>query len=261
MSLQTGVFVVDEAQVTGNSTLFEGTTVETNGTASQLRLNDGVRMRLASSSKGTVYRDRLVLEQGAGQMENSSNYGIEAMGLMVIADGSESAARVELKDQNLVHVAALRGNFRITNADGFMLASLSAGKALEFDPVRAGASAPSNMSGCLREQDGHYLLTDETAGVTVELRGSGLASKAGNRIGITGVVVPSVEAASGATQVIQVSSLNQISTGCASAAAAPAGGMSGKKKSVIAGVVVAAAASGAAVGLTRGEDTPTTISR
>jgi hypothetical protein len=207
----------------------------------------------------------MILERGSGKLENAQGFTIEANGIQVLSEAPNSSARVALKDENLVQVAALRGNFRVTSK-GITLATLSAGKALEFDAEQAGASAPWTLAGCLGKRDGHYVLTDETAGVTVELRGAGLASSVGHKVAVTGVVVPSVKAEAGASQVIQVSTVKQIADKCSSpAAAAAAGGaasagMAIGKKAVIAGVIVAGAGTAAAIGLTS-SDEPQTISR
>ncbi|MCP5116258.1 MAG: hypothetical protein GY953_35975 [bacterium] len=273
VAVASGSFHLDEDRVSGNGTLFEGSTVVTGQASSQLRLTDGIQMQLASSSQGTVYRDRLVLERGTGQLENARDYRIEAMGLEIVSEDPQSAARVKVDDDNLVEVAALRGALRVTNGDGILLAALPAGRALAFDATKAGASAPSAVAGCVKESDGHYLLSDETAGLTVELRGEGLEAAVGHQVAVTGVVVPSVQPVDGASQVLQVSSLKQLSSRCSSKAAAAtaagaaavgagaAAGIGGATTAVIAGVVVAAAGTGAAIGLTRGGEEEQTISR
>ncbi|MCW5983266.1 MAG: hypothetical protein KIT09_34565 [Bryobacteraceae bacterium] len=226
-------------------------------------------MLLASGSKGTVYRGRLILEKGIGQMEYGKPFTIEANGFRVFSEDRNASARVAVKDANLIQVAALRGNVRVATANGLMLAAVPAGTALEFDGDKAGASAPTAITGCLSQHDDHYLLTDETAKLTVELQGEGLKNEVGHRVAVTGVVVPAAKAAAGAAQTIQVSTVKRISGRCSSdpaaaaaggAGAATAAGMAGSTKAIIAGVVVAAAGTGAAVGLTRSSDEDT-ISR
>jgi hypothetical protein len=268
VAITPGSLRVDDARVIGNGTLFEGTTVETSETSGQLRLTNGVQMRLASSSRGTVFRDRLVLERGAGQIESPDRFVIEAKGLRILAEGPEAAGRVAVTGDHTVQVAALRGHFRVLTADGVTVAAMPAGKTLAFDAAQAGAAAPWSMTGCLIERNGRYLLRDEITGVTVEVRGAGLATSAGNQVAITGVVVPGVQAAEGAGQIIQVSTVRQTGEKCSSppGAARPARSAaktaaSGKKKAVIAGVVVAAAGAGAGIGLTRPAEQPPTISR
>src|SRR6266540_2871671 len=71
-----GSFQINGAQVFGNATLFEGTVLQTGSVTGDLRFRTGARMQLSSDSRAKVYRDRLVLEQGIGQMEGKG-YRIE----------------------------------------------------------------------------------------------------------------------------------------------------------------------------------------
>jgi hypothetical protein len=242
--------------------------VETNKSGSELRLQSGVRMELASSSRGTVYRDRLLLERGASQFEGPQGYRIEAAGLEVHPSVAGAAGLVEMKGNNQVQVAALRGSFQVRKTNGVVVAALPAGRALMFQTEAAGASAAATVVGCLEKVDGHYYLTDDTAGIRVELRGAGLEKLIGTRIEVTGSTMPGT---AGAAQVIQVSQTKPLAKRCSSAAsvagagagaATAAGAAAGiGTKAVIAGVVVAAAATGTAVGLTRGDEEPGTVSK
>jgi len=265
VAMANGSLRLNDARVQGNGTIFEGTRVVTSEASSRLRLDGGVEVELASDSRGTVYSDHLVLERGTGQLVNAGQYRIEAMGLAISSDEPGSSARVQLKD-DVVEVAALLGGFRVSNRDGILLATLAPGRALSLTPAADGASAPSSVAGCVQEVDGLFLLTDETAGLTVELRGMELNDEVGHQVTLTGVIVPSTEAAEGASQVMQVSNIRTDSTRCSSSAASAAkagaaAGTSTAMKTVIAGVVVAAAGTGAAIGLTRGSEEPETISR
>lgn len=281
-----GGIKIDSASASGNGTLFEGTSVETGRTASDLNMSNGVRMHLGSGSKGVVYGDHIVLERGESQLSSpvakAAEYRIEARSLRVHAEGPGSSGRVQLVASNRVQVAALRGNVRVTNANGIVLASLAAGRALLFEPQVAGASAPSTLTGCVVRLDGKYFLTDETAGVRVELKGLP-DKKAGHRVQITGSPVPHGTPAPGASQLIQVGAIKELSDKCSSKAGAAAGaGAAGgaaagagsaaggagaaagaaaaggilSTTAVVAGVVVAAAVTGTVVAVTGEEETP-----
>jgi len=275
---------MDEAAVNGNGTLFDGTTVETGRTASDLRLTNGVSVQLASGSKGTVYANRMVLQRGGGQMTNPAgsppNYHMEARTLRVVPDGLGSTGTVQLTAANRIQVAVLRGNLRVTNAHGVMIAALAAGRALEFElPSDAGALGPTLVTGCLVKRDSKFLLTDEAANVTVELKGN-LDQYVGRRIEVNGSQVPGARPATGASQVVQAAQIKQLEEKCSSkaaAAAAGAGAAAGAaaggaaaggtaagaataagvgiaSKAVIAGVVVAAATTGTVVAVTAEEE-------
>jgi len=277
-----GSFRLDNASVAGNGTLVEGMTIETQRATSDLELSGGGKMTLATQSRGRVYRDRLVLERGEGQVSNPGPFAkdlqIEARSLRVVTAESGSIGRVSVRGGNRVQVAALMGGMRVLSSSGTMIAMVSAGQALEFEPQQAGASAPSRLTGCVVKRDGHYFLTDDTARVTVELKGGNIEKYAGHKVEISGSQIPGGTPAGNATQLIRISDLKDVEKRCTAGAGALAGGaaagsksgtaastagMTAGTKAVIAGVVVAAVATGTAVGITQTNDDepPATQSR
>ncbi|MEZ5402135.1 MAG: hypothetical protein R2729_20850 [Bryobacteraceae bacterium] len=277
-----GSFKLDSAPVIGNGTLLEGSTIETSRTSSELRLVGGVKMSMGTDSRGRVFRDRMVLERGSSQFVNVGQFGLEAKTLHILADDSSASGRVTVSANNRVQVAALTGSFRVTAANGVLLASLRAGNALEFEPSSTGgASAPSKLTGCVVKTENNYFLTDETASVTVQLKGGHVEKYAGHKVEVMGAQVPGAKPAGNASQLIQVGQLKDLDRRCslpagaiaggaaaggaaaggaaaggAAAGAATAGGVLGGH-AVVAGVIVAAAATGTAVGITQaGDDNP-----
>ena len=242
-----GNFRVDDANVSGNATLVEGTTVETQRTASSLQLTAGAHIALASDSKGQVFGDHIVLEKGGGQVEQLLGYRVEARGLTLESQTGVAKAQVALSGAHMVQVAALTGSFRVLNAKGMVVANLTPGSALEFNPQAASQGEPWKLSGCLRSAAGHFTLTDDTTSITVEASGAGLDREAGNRVEILGAMDPAATPVSGASQLIRVSQIKHLGNGCGvnkGAAAAGAGG---------------AAAGGAAAGATIAGISTTTI--
>jgi hypothetical protein len=107
-----------------------------------------------------------------------------------------------------MQVTAIRGDLRVTTAQGMTIAALSAGRALEFEvPGESGASPPALVTGCVVKIDGKYFLTDEAAGVTVELKGN-VNQYAGRRVEVNGSQVPDAKPAAGASQVVQAGRSN-----------------------------------------------------
>jgi len=145
---------------------------------------------------------------------------------------------------------------------GVVVANIAAGRALEFEPQAAGAGASSQLVGTLERRDDHFLLTDRTAAVTVELQGPGLAKEVGQCIEVTGTLAAGVQAFSPATQVIRVAQMKRCSKATAAAlagagaaaAGAGAGGIAGATKAIIVGVVVAGVATGTAIAVTGEEE-------
>ena len=256
-----GSFRVDNSQVWGNATLLDGTTIETARVASQLHLNSGARLELAAESRGKVHQDRLILERGAGQLENSASFRIEARGLRVFATGN-AAAQVGFDKENRVVVAARNGPVRVTTEAGIVVANVEPGAPLALQPQVAGAAPPAKLRGCLEAKNGRYLLRDETAKVTVELVGPGLAAEVGNVIEVEGVTDLVAKPAAGATQVVKVSAMKRVGSCKAPPAvpppAAAAGGWAGlatgAKIAIIAGVTVGGTVLGMAAAGTFAEE-------
>jgi hypothetical protein len=233
--------------------LFEGTVIETDRAPSELQWLHGGRMILGADSRGRVCRDRLVLERGQGQIAGSTTYPIEAASLRVLAAQPDSTALVALDGPRQIHVSALAGPVRVINSDGILVANIAPGKALELEAQVAGAAAPSTLTGTVLQRDGHYLLTDETTGVTVELKGENLDATVGKRVEVTGTIDTSTKPLAGASQTILVLEYKILVPTLGHTAS----GMTRHTKIVIAGVAVAAATGGGlAIGLTREDKTP-----
>ncbi|MBZ5624054.1 MAG: hypothetical protein LAQ69_35950 [Acidobacteriia bacterium] len=219
MAVANGSFQVDHSQVWGNSTLFDGSTIETAMATSQLQLNGGVQMRLASNTRVTVYQRRLVLESGFGQLESAAGYEVEARSLRISTVAPDTVARIRLEGDRKVTVAAIRGAVRVNNAVGLLVANVEAGHSLDLEPQVPGAAAPTRASGCLLAKGGKVVLAEQTANVILELHGTGLEQELGNRVEITGIAEEAAATVAGASQLIKVAGFRQISKGgCASIA-------------------------------------------
>lgn len=249
--LAKGTFRIDNSQVYGNSTLFDGSTIETARAGSELQLNNGVRTVLGPGTLCRVHRDRLILDKGRGRIENAGQYRVEVLGLSVLP---VSAADVWLAGPDRVRVSAVNGPVRIAKAGGVLIARLEPGKTLELQAQAAGASTMSKVRGVLEKRNGRFVLKDETSGLIVELLGEDLDSKVGSQVEVTGATAPDAKPAAGAAHALRVITIQVITADRRAAAAAA--GMTAAKKAVIAGVVVAAVATGAAVAATRGEEKP-----
>jgi hypothetical protein len=254
IAIANGTFHVDNAQVAGNTTLFDGSTIETTEASSRLRLRDGTRVELAAGSRAVVFQDRALLEKGFGEFQAASGYEIEARGLRISSARGTSIMRVRLDGEKMVLVAALNGPARVFKASGPLIANVAAGATLRFD-AQAQPENAARMSGCLLRKAGRFILVDQTAGIVVELHGDAtqLSAQLGNRVEIQGTVDASGQPAEGASQVVRVSSLDQIGPGgCVAAAqgvgaepptraSVPATVAKPNHTAVIAGVAVAAA--------------------
>ena len=243
-----GSFQLDRSRAWSNATLFDGSQIETSDWAAQLRLSNGADVRLGADSRAQVYASRLVLEKGIGQL-GSEKFQVEAAGLRVATEGAGSVARIQMSGPKQVHVAAYQGSVSVRNGDGVLLAKLDTGRELTFEQQASGASAATNVTGCLLRTGGKLMVTDETTHVTVQVEGAGLEQEIGNRVEITGSAEAGAASAAGAPQVIQVISVKRMAKGgCASNARAGAGGgiSAAAKSAIIGGVAVAGAVGGLA---------------
>lgn len=257
VALSEGTIVVNEAQTPGNATVFNGTTLQTQRTSSQVRLKDGAQVRFDLDSRGTLFSDHVDLKQGSARI---SDYSANANGLSVRASG-DASANVTMKGK-VIEVAALTGNVQVFNAAGMNVANLAPGRALDLRPLD-GAKDASSLTGCPVKSGNDFLLTDEASNVTAQLRGG--AVKVGTRVHVTGELVPNAKPVKPATQVIAVTETSaaggacapvlpkkyQQAAGASAPAAAGAGAGAGVSTGVIVGVSIAAAA-GIAVGAAYG---------
>jgi len=249
-----GEFNVDGSQTRDNATLFNGAVVETSVSASHSTLRDGTRLDLGTASRARVYSDHELLERGTTQVHGASHYQVIASNLQVF---STEPFRVSITQPGHVKVVALDGYAEVKNAKGTLVAMVMPGSPLEFQ--EAGASAPSQVSGCLQREGTHYILRDTTTNTVIELIGTDLDKYVGKQVTVTGSVDSSVTPAPGATQVIQVTNLKAGSgTGCKPIAAA---GMSGAAKAaIIGGIAVVGILAGLAAAGTFTSSAPPSVS-
>ena len=118
--------------------------------------------------------------------------------------------------------------------------SPESGDSLNLEPKTAGAIAPTQASGCLLEKSGHFVLVERTTNVVPEPQDSDLSKQVGNRVEVTGRTETGQCKMPGASELISVAGLKQVSKGGCSAIA--------KKIGASAAVAAGAAGAGAAAG-------------
>ncbi len=227
-----------------NATLFEGATIETGTAASRMDLVSGTRLELGADSRARFFGDHLVLERGQSVLHKAQGFRVEARGLTILPDAGASAGTIVLPGNTRVQVAAVTGSFRVLNSRGMVVARIPSGKALVMEPQSS--EGRTRLTGRLTMRGGHYLLTDETTSVTVELAAKkGLANQLGRRVEVTGLDNPVATPASDATQVIEVAQVTPAPPPATSTA-----GSGGNAGGTAAGGTTGGAASGAAVSVT-----------
>ncbi|MGA2133247.1 MAG: hypothetical protein ABSH50_13215 [Bryobacteraceae bacterium] len=260
-----GSFQLNHSSVWGNATLFDGSAIETNRTASQIRLANGVSARLGADSRARVYESRLVLEKGIGQLD-SAGYYIEADGLRIMPDRAGATARVKLAGAQRVVVAARDGGVLVNNSAGVLIARLEPGREMSFEPQAPGTGI-TKASGILAIKNGQFILVDRVTNVTLQLQGAGLDANVGKLVQIIGTVDPAQPTVPGASQLVNVSKIELLVKGtaasnrpAASGSAASASGAGAAAHGLSTGATVAiiggVAAVGTVVGLAAAQDLP-----
>lgn len=213
-----GHFTLERSQVWGNSTLFDGATVETDSASSELALSNGVRMQLGAASRARVWETRMLLEKGVGQMAGPTSYEIDAGGLKIRVGSPNARVRVSLTGR--VEVTALSGAARVASGSGILLAAIPAGHSMIFS-MQAAPTGAITRTGCLLYKDGHFIMQDDNTQEVVELNGTGIAANTGNRVEVTGTATGAKPAVTIATLQMNVTSLTvQSQGGCLTVAAA-----------------------------------------
>jgi hypothetical protein len=260
---------IDGSLVSGNATLFDGTVVETDAATTALRLGQGVEIRLATDSRGKLYRDRLLLEKGSGELVRAGGFELDAKRVKITPDSPNARGVVSMDDANTVKVEALSGGLRVTTGNGILLAKIEPGRAMEFSDSEAGAAAPTTVTGKLTKEgdactpgtEQKYFLTVAGTGLKYQVTGEGLEKLVGKTVTLTGTVDPSVSASHCAAGLIVAASAPTVGgSGGGADRAASAGGMTAKTKLIIAGVVVAGAV-GTGVGIYEANQSPSPASR
>lgn len=126
-----GTFIVNSYRVDGNANLFEGSDVKTGKASSRVFLQNGAALTLGIDSAGTIYRDHLVLQQGATKVDNMNGYSVHASDYRIDQGHPASQAVVRL-DGDMVEVAALAGSLNVFDKKGALLTHIGSGTASAF---------------------------------------------------------------------------------------------------------------------------------
>jgi hypothetical protein len=217
VAIARGAFQVDDAPVSGNSTIFDGASVQTGAFSSRINLKNGTHMALGAESRAKITAASLVLEKGLGELQSSSNYQIEARTLRISPSHPNAIARVLIEGERKVRVEAVEGPVKVLNHSGILVAHVNPGAALSFEP-QAAQEDSFQAEGCLLKKQLKFILVDQTANQVLELRGIDASPHVCNRVKVTGTAIGGATPIAGAAQVIQVRAIERTGTaGCLAA--------------------------------------------
>jgi hypothetical protein len=142
-AVTSGAIRVNDVYTRKNASLFEGTTIQTTESGSSLSLRDRAQVDLGVHSRGRVYGDHLVLEDGVGRLTRAKNFTLQAGPLRIVPDGNGSNVSVT-STEGSVQVTSLSGKARVVDTNGSLLAKVDPGMTAIFAaPVASGAGAGS----------------------------------------------------------------------------------------------------------------------
>ena len=227
---------VDNYSVKGNATLFDGSVVETSQASADLRLNRGVQITMSAASRGTLYSDHIVLQQGQSELTSSGSFQLQANGLHVVAGAPHSRGVVSVKPGNTIELASLNGSFGVTSESGVMLANILPGHSFTFAMQAAANATDFSGVGLVTFENGtYYLVTDANVRYIITCKDP--HALVGDKVVVTGIL-QGAAGTTGSMLCVKTMDIN-----------GPGAGMSSRTKWIIAGVAVAAGA-GAAIALT-----------
>ena len=255
-AVSSGTFMMNERAVPGSGSVPNGAALKTNAAGSTLHLDGGVRLDLSPYSQGRVYQDRVLLDSGEAALEGA--YRVETNELRVQSStGARSAVGYE--PDGRLKVSAQGGPVQVTKRNGLLLAQVMPGHSVLLAPkVGAGPANSMSLVGTIEKRDNGLFLTDETAGITVRLKGIELDKYVGKKVRIAGKTDDQAQRQQGIAATVLVDRVQPVGTaakktaaaGAAGGAAAAGAGLS-TTAIVVGGIAVAGAVTGTTVAVNR----------
>ena len=189
-----GDMLVDGETVQGDATIFEGSVAETGQTTASLRIEEHVKIDLDKVTRGITHRGWFVLEKGTIEWEPPCNYLIEVNGLRVTPDSPNSRGLVSIDAANVVIVSAIKGEFRVMDNHGLILARASVNSPARFASNSAQGITPTTYFGEMTRMDTHYLLhlLGPDHDVSYEVRGPKADKYVGKKVEVVGEIAPAL---------------------------------------------------------------------
>ena len=243
-SAQRGV-ILDGTPVVGNSTVFDGSTIQTEG-YSRVQLGSATRVDLGAGSRVKMFGNHLALESGMSEVQSQTGYEIEARGLKILGLNKDSIARVSIGADRRVAVTAVSGPVNVTS-QGVLVARVFPSAPMSFLP-QAAASDAFESTGCVLNKSGAAILVDDTGNQVTELRGMNMSRSVGKHTRIHGTIDSSATPAGGASRVVKVTGATAAGNGggCSALAAKLGATTAAAGLGAAAGAGAAAAGAGAA---------------
>ncbi len=225
---------IDSYEVRGSGTVFDGSVVETGQSISSgadLRLPGNAEITLGRDSRGTFYRDHIVLERGKAELGITNSFRVQANGLVVEPAEAHASGVVSISPANSVTVEAKNGTLEIRDSSGATVARVRPGQPLTFSTVNDKPSAEFSAMGTISSAKGRFYLNSAETGMTYEMKGDNLQNYDGTSVVASGILETSAPG-DGVGGLLLASSIQS------SDADKPLLGQSAESRAVIRGLVI-----------------------
>jgi hypothetical protein len=203
-----GRFSLNHASHRNNATLFEGNTFDSGSSELEFRLASGTIVQLGASARGAVYHDRILIQDGGGDVRAGSTYSVDALTLQVKSTQPEAVARVVVSGGQ-VQVGALRGQVQVWNDKGVLVATIAQGDGDAFTPLNGGIEATTANGTAKKAAVGAGAAGGAAAGAAAGGAAAGGAAVAG------GAVAAGAAAATGISTAMIVAGVAVVGVGAA----------------------------------------------
>jgi hypothetical protein len=137
-----GTFSLNESPVSGSINLSDGAKLQTTTAPSDVRLQSGAQVRLATRSEGTFFADHVSLDKGAVRVGSFSGLTVNASQLQIVSDDPNAQAVIRM-NKKTIEIASIGGAVNVT--DSGLMTRVAAGTKMSF---QSGASpAPASTTG------------------------------------------------------------------------------------------------------------------
>jgi hypothetical protein len=182
---------VDNYEVQGSGTVFDGSVVETGESISSqadLRLANSAEITLGRNSRGTLHSDYFVLERGMAQLGITDSFRVQANGLVIVPTEAHSSGIVSIDSAKSVTVESRSGTLEIRNASGAGVARVRPGHPLTFSSADDKSSTEFTATGTVSSKDGRYYLDSSETCMTYEVKGDNLQDYNGTSVVASGIL-------------------------------------------------------------------------
>jgi hypothetical protein len=228
---------VDNYEVRGSGTVFNGSVVETGQSISSgadLRLAGNAEITLLRDSRGTLYRDHLTLQRGTAQLGSTDSFRVQANGLTVVPAEAHSSGIVSIDPANSVTVETKNGTLEIRDSSGTSVARVRPGRPLRFSSATDKSPVEFSATGKISSEKGHYYLDSSETCMRYEVKGDNVQNYNGSSVVASGTL--EAAPATGVAGFLVASSIHTASAG------GPLLGESSETRALVRGLAISTAA-------------------